>query len=274
MDPSRSPADAFASFPGAAPALCPRCDYNLTGLPQPRCPECGFEFAWHEVGAVPPRPTIRFEQASGWDRVPAFFVTWVSVLFTPWIFAHQVVRQARVRSALLFAAACFACTPISFVFEPQPELLDLAGWWIIAAMYLPVQTLLLALADVAHWGHFRAALRFWLIVGGYTSAVVVTEAFGSPLVTAGDLWQLVTGQRQRIPLNAEMYTASLSAAIGWSQLALWSCGIGCCYFVRLRRRAWSGAEAYTATALLVLGLIVLHSLALEAAIQITAKWFL
>ena len=24
--------------------LCPRCEYNLTGLPEPRCPECGTEF--------------------------------------------------------------------------------------------------------------------------------------------------------------------------------------------------------------------------------------
>lgn len=24
--------------------LCLQCGYNLTGLPQPRCPECGTEF--------------------------------------------------------------------------------------------------------------------------------------------------------------------------------------------------------------------------------------
>jgi hypothetical protein len=29
--------------------LCPLCDYNLRGLIQPRCPECGLAFDWNEV---------------------------------------------------------------------------------------------------------------------------------------------------------------------------------------------------------------------------------
>ena len=29
--------------------LCPRCEYNLTGLPEPRCPECGTEFDPHAL---------------------------------------------------------------------------------------------------------------------------------------------------------------------------------------------------------------------------------
>ena len=28
---------------------CPLCDYNLRGLSQPRCPECGFQFSWQEL---------------------------------------------------------------------------------------------------------------------------------------------------------------------------------------------------------------------------------
>jgi hypothetical protein len=28
---------------------CPLCNYNLRGLTQPRCPECGFTFNWSEV---------------------------------------------------------------------------------------------------------------------------------------------------------------------------------------------------------------------------------
>jgi hypothetical protein len=28
---------------------CPLCDYNLRGLTEPRCPECGFQFTWQEL---------------------------------------------------------------------------------------------------------------------------------------------------------------------------------------------------------------------------------
>lgn len=28
---------------------CPMCEYNLRGLHEPRCPECGYRFAWPEV---------------------------------------------------------------------------------------------------------------------------------------------------------------------------------------------------------------------------------
>ena len=31
------------------PPTCRRCDYNLTGLPEDRCPECGTPFRWREV---------------------------------------------------------------------------------------------------------------------------------------------------------------------------------------------------------------------------------
>ncbi|HSW45154.1 MAG TPA: hypothetical protein VLM89_06245 [Phycisphaerae bacterium] len=29
--------------------LCPLCDYNLRGLSNPRCPECGYRFEWSEM---------------------------------------------------------------------------------------------------------------------------------------------------------------------------------------------------------------------------------
>lgn len=35
------------------PPLCPRCKYNLTGLTQCRCPECGTEFRLDELWRTP-----------------------------------------------------------------------------------------------------------------------------------------------------------------------------------------------------------------------------
>src|SRR5690348_6555559 len=28
---------------------CPLCEYNLRGLREPRCPECGYRFAWRDL---------------------------------------------------------------------------------------------------------------------------------------------------------------------------------------------------------------------------------
>ena len=45
------PLTAGASFKVSATddALCPLCQYNLRGLQEPRCPECGYRFTWEEV---------------------------------------------------------------------------------------------------------------------------------------------------------------------------------------------------------------------------------
>ena len=32
-----------------AEILCPLCEYNLRGLAEPRCPECGYQFVWSEI---------------------------------------------------------------------------------------------------------------------------------------------------------------------------------------------------------------------------------
>jgi hypothetical protein len=40
-------------IPENSMGLCPQCDYNLFGLTQMRCPECGRPFTFEEVGATP-----------------------------------------------------------------------------------------------------------------------------------------------------------------------------------------------------------------------------
>lgn len=44
-----------ATQPPPAPAAeelhCPLCDYNLRGLEEPRCPECGYSFTWDELNS-------------------------------------------------------------------------------------------------------------------------------------------------------------------------------------------------------------------------------
>ena len=45
------------------PPICPRCGYNLTGLAEPRCPECGGEFLWAELRNNARQAYHAFQQA-------------------------------------------------------------------------------------------------------------------------------------------------------------------------------------------------------------------
>src|SRR4051812_24212148 len=40
---------AAANSPNEDEVLCPLCDYNLRGLTEARCPECGAKFDWEEL---------------------------------------------------------------------------------------------------------------------------------------------------------------------------------------------------------------------------------
>src|SRR5215212_1306561 len=48
--PPPSAHDAPPDWGAVADAVaCPLCGYELRGLTEPRCPECGYAFAWHEI---------------------------------------------------------------------------------------------------------------------------------------------------------------------------------------------------------------------------------
>lgn len=77
---------------------CPRCGYNLRGLPQPRCPECGREFEWVELvtGAQTETESPLFEYQ--WRRRPvrSFLVT-VGASILPIRFWYDASLFARPR---------------------------------------------------------------------------------------------------------------------------------------------------------------------------------
>ena len=41
--------------------LCPLCEYNLRGLTEARCPECGYRTTWEELRKRPPLHPYLFE---------------------------------------------------------------------------------------------------------------------------------------------------------------------------------------------------------------------
>lgn len=60
---------------GDGELTCPLCGYSLRGLAEPRCPECGFKFQWHELReAKRTRHPYLFEHGSG-HNIRSFWLT-------------------------------------------------------------------------------------------------------------------------------------------------------------------------------------------------------
>lgn len=245
---------------------CPECEYNLTGLTEPRCPECGTRFSWEAVrAAAEGRPHIAFERARRWRKVPAFFVTWVTVLFAPWIFARQAVARVSVLHGLAFGVVCFGPVTACYVWAWSGFEIYWA-WVTTAAVYGLVQAVLLTFSDPTGWRQPVATFRFWLAVGGYTTAIVLTEVVGAaPLVAVSEIRDCV----QRVAAGhfdlKEVYRLVDSGwpPWGWVQIGLWLAGLACCYWLRLRRREVSRLFAFCATSVVVLGLFVLYGFCVE-----------
>jgi hypothetical protein len=241
---------------------CPRCDYNLTGLTRARCPECGETFDWDAVRRASQNvPTIAFERARGWRRIPAFFVTWATVLFTPWIFARQAVMRLGTADGIAFGLICFVTTAGGFATDMDLDFW--ATWLCTAIVYVALQTVGLALADWPGWRHPAQTLRFWLLVGCYTSAVMTTEIVrGPPPVFVEDLWAVLRGTEPNSWMD-EVFELSVDAAVWWTQIALWLAALGACYAARLRRAHYPATLVWPAVVVVVAGVLFLYATAVQ-----------
>lgn len=255
------PQTELVTPPSDAGLRCPQCDYNLTGLSEPRCPECGEAFDWEQVrraAANPPR--IYFERARGWWKVPGLFVTWATALFTPWIFARQIVQRVSPMHAVAFGAICFGSTPLAFFFGCDRDFL--ATWLTTAAIYIILQTAWLSLLDPSGWREPLATLRFWLLAGCYTSAVMVSECIqGPPPFDVGALHYVLS-------LDAagwlrELRNLRLPYVICALQMVLWVASLGCCYYARLRRRHWPKSLILPAAVVVTLGTFVAYAVVFQ-----------
>jgi len=79
--PANAPPDAPPDWAALdRDVLCPLCEYNLRGLIEPRCPECGHQFIWAEV-LDPKRSHPWLFEHRDRRRIRAFFHTFaVSML--------------------------------------------------------------------------------------------------------------------------------------------------------------------------------------------------
>lgn len=77
---------------------CPLCGYNLRGLSEPRCPECGFKFTWQELlEAEKDKQLFLFEYGR---NIPTFWKTYWRTC-RPRQFWREVNPAIEVRSTAL-----------------------------------------------------------------------------------------------------------------------------------------------------------------------------
>lgn len=91
------------------PLICPECDYNLTGLSEDRCPECGTPFDREELQKIASgivEPVIE-----NWDDgklMLGYARLWFRTVFTPGEFARRFPARHDEPAALSYSLASYA----------------------------------------------------------------------------------------------------------------------------------------------------------------------
>lgn len=121
---------------------CPLCAYNLRGLSQPRCPECGYRFEWDEVLDPTKRLHPYLFEHHPERNVDAFFKTlingfrprafWTSLhpvqpsfprrIILYWLIGTPLLTASGMTCLLLFAhAIATQNAPLRPSFEASPQ---------------------------------------------------------------------------------------------------------------------------------------------------------
>ena len=123
---------------------CPACEYNLTGLVDEVCPECGEAFNRAQLLA-------RLKEATGpipeWSRryevglVRAFLATLIEMWFFPMRFGRRFPRNPELKGPRLFGRIClgvsFALGLLAFAFGARGGL-DAAFVFVVICIAVPV----------------------------------------------------------------------------------------------------------------------------------------
>lgn len=103
--------DSMGTPPSDEGLRCLTCGYNLTGLAEPRCPECGADFDPADLRA---RHADRPKPVPGWDDgtnlLLAFPLTCLKMWFMPLRFGRDFPRVPCRKSAMLFRWLALAIT--------------------------------------------------------------------------------------------------------------------------------------------------------------------
>lgn len=123
---------------------CPLCEYDLRGLSESRCPECGYKFDWPALLDADRRVPVRGFEHAKHQYFRAFFFTAVAS-WIPWQFWREIQPQHPIRvsrliaysllCALLYFVAALLLLSVALIREP----LQKTGHIVDAMYQLPAQ---------------------------------------------------------------------------------------------------------------------------------------
>ncbi|MFQ5501363.1 MAG: hypothetical protein ACE5EQ_03565 [Phycisphaerae bacterium] len=180
---------------------CPHCDYDLTGLPQARCPECGNEFdpiLLEQIRDDVERP------ATPWDthrNIRGFVHTWTMAMRIPRRLARDFPSRYSVLHAWAYSGLCYGIAALLLL------ACSLVGGFrsiaFVSAIGLgSVIACILAEILIASWlalllepTFARKNYRFWRGLTHYTSGFTVTSAIAGCVPTIGLSLELMNGSQ-------------------------------------------------------------------------------
>jgi hypothetical protein len=153
---------------------CPMCAYNLRGLPEPRCPECGFHFSWEELRAKARLHPYLFEYHPE-RNIRSFVRTLIGSLWPTRFWASiNPAQESRPKRLVIYALLCILPGLIAIVVTPVRD-----GWFFYREMQAS-----------------RAQEELWLHGTARTyDPSVPAKSWGELLHRAEIRWDLMNGRR-------------------------------------------------------------------------------
>ena len=221
--------------------LCPHCEYDLRGLPDNRCPECGGTFDPEEVAAC-----ARGEARPGLPGGKRPREIFAAVMFRPGRFAREFPRGHDSGAAWCYSLGCYGLAVLLYAFAALLDrnhpllwggpsdalaiLLAIPGALIaFAVCEVLIAAVLLLLARPVG---VRRAYHFWRGLTHYTSGYTILTA----------LWGLTAVAVACMPFsypNGPMIVAVIMVILGIIIFAWWALALIIMVFARAGLRAGS-----------------------------------